>query len=248
MLKRLALMLGLALTAPAAIAADAYELKVLGFSPDGRYFGFVQYGTEADAGTHAAETFVVDVTRDRFVPGVPLRVTAEMREENPDDAEEIKALLTRAGKRHAAAFGRYNVSKPGTVLARAAAADTKTIAAKHPSLGPLDLTLDIKDVDWPRTSKLGPHKDATPCAREVDWQKGAAFRLTLVRGGRSLVLNDDKTIPPSRFCATGYALAEVHAFDRPDGKVSLAVLLAMSRRGFEGDDRTYLAVTRVIER
>ena len=238
----------LALGAPAAMAADAYKVKVLGFSPDGRYFGFVQYGTEADAGRHAAETFVIDTARDRFVPGIPLRVTSEMREENPDEADERKALLAEAGKRNAAEIGRYNVTKLGTMLARAAAADTKTIAVKHPSLGSFGLKLDIKQFDWPKTSKLGTHKDAPPCAKEVDWQKGAAFRLTLVRRGKTVVLHNDKTIPASRLCATGYALAEVHAFDRPDGKVSLAVLVNLYRRGFEGEDRSFLAVTRVIAR
>ena len=62
------------------------------------------------------------------------------------------------------------------------------------------------------------------------------------------MLNDDKTIPASRHCVTGHGIAEVHAFDRPDGKVTLAVIVGMDVRGFEGNDRLFFAVTRVLGR
>ena len=42
------ILLGLALTPQAAKSGDADELKVLGFSPDGRYFAFEQRGTSED--------------------------------------------------------------------------------------------------------------------------------------------------------------------------------------------------------
>jgi hypothetical protein len=74
----------------------------------------------------------------------------------------------------------------------------------HPVLGPMMLQLQIKEFDWPVTSRLGAHKEAGRCKEEVDWQKGAGFRLTLQRGKQAVVLNDDKTIPASRFCVTGY--------------------------------------------
>ena len=74
------------------------------------------------------------------------------------------------------------------------------------------------------------------------------FKLTLEQGGRTIVLNDDKTIPASRLCALGYGIAEVHAFDRPDGKVTLAIMVGIKVRGFEGEDRLFLAVTKVVDR
>ena len=120
--------------------------------------------------------------------------------------------------------------------------------AKHPQLGELTLTLDVREADWPKTSRLYAGKEAPSCAQEVDYAKGAIFRLTLERNGRSIVLQDDKSIPASRHCVSSYGISEVQAFDRPDGKVTLAVLLGMKRRGHEGEDRVFLAVTRVLER
>lgn len=245
-----------------ASAADALALKVLGFSADGRYFGFVQYGVQTDAGTNLAETFIIDTATDRFVPGVPIRVITEMSDDNLDEAAEIKALLAQSAKRTAGLVARTGLTRPGAMLGRDAEARTdephsgsggptagaKTLNVKHPRLGELNLTLENREIAWPKTSKLGSHKEASLCSEAVDWQKGAGFRLTLARGGRTIVLNDDKTIPASRFCASGYGIAEVHAFDRPDGRVTLAVIVGMHARGFEGDDRLFLAVTRVLDR
>jgi predicted secreted protein len=82
----------------------------------------------------------------------------------------------------------------------------------------------------------------------MDPAKGVMFKLTLDHGGRNIVLQDDKAIPASRNCVTDYGIVQVQTFDRPDGKVTLAVLLGMKTRGFEGEDRVFLAVTRVLDR
>lgn len=127
-------------------------------------------------------------------------------------------------------------------------AGANAVTARHPRLGELNLNLNVREAPWPKASRLGAHKGASSCAKEVDWQKGVGFRLTLAQGGRTIVLNDDRTIPASRFCALGYGIAEVHAFDRPDGKITLAVMVGMQVRGFEGKDRLFLAITKVLDR
>jgi predicted secreted protein len=249
-----------------SFAADAAALAVLGFSPDGRHFGFMQYGPRWDALEFHAEVFVVDTGRDRFVQGVPLRVSAEMKDDANEDniGPQLKAFLATVRKRTASLVRTHKISKPGARLASAAearagehssgsdmpeaGAGVAAVTARHPVLGDLTLRLDIKPMEWPKTSRYNSHKDATSCAEEMAPAKGAAFRLTLERRGQSILLHDDKTIPASRHCASGYGIVEVHAFDRPDGKVTLAVILGMRSRGFEGADRTFLAVTRVLER
>jgi predicted secreted protein len=269
MFKRIAAGLVAGLVAALAVsghaqAADAFALKVLGFSPDGTRFAFVQYAPRWDASTLNAELGVIDADRDRHVAGSPVRASAEM----PDDATEdnigpaLKAFVTRTEKRAAGLLDRHKIARPGTALMQVPEArvgeygsgsdkpgvGAAAVTARHPRLGELKLTLETKELPWPKTSRFGRHKEAEPCATAVDWQKGAGYRLTLEQGGRSVTLNDDATIPASRHCAMGYGIAEVHAFDRPDGKVTLAVIIGMHSRGFEGEDRTFLAVTRVLER
>ena len=248
----------------AAQSAESLALNVLGFSPDGRHFAFMQYGPQWEASRFAADVVVIDANRDRFVQGSPVRVTADMKDDANEDniAADLKAFLAKARQRAGSLLNAHKVSKPGILLLRVAEArpdefgsgsdrppaGVPAATAKHDRLGEFKLQLHLKEIDWPKTSKLGPHKEAGTCSSEVDWQKGAGVRLTLEVGGREIVLNDDKTIPASRHCVTGYGIAEVHAFDRPDGKVTLAVMLGMEIRGFEGQDRLFLAVTKVIDR
>lgn len=261
-----ALIAALMLPAGVADAADAAALKVLGFSPDGRHFGFLQYGPQWDAGRMQADVFVIDVARNRFVPGAPLRIGADMKEDATSDniAPALRAFVANAEKRAAGMITTHKISKPGTLLARdpdARAGEHSSgsdmppkgqgaaeVTAKHPVLGELKLKLETKTLDWPKTSRNGTHKGAGSCAEEMDPEKGVAFRLTLDQGGRTIVLQDDKTIPASRNCTIGYGIVEVHGFDRPDGKVTLAAILGMHTRGFEGADRVFLTVTKVLER
>jgi predicted secreted protein len=67
--KRLLLACVLALAALPLLAGDAAVFQNLGFSPDGRYFMFAQYGVSESYSLPYAQIFTVDVPRNRFVPG-----------------------------------------------------------------------------------------------------------------------------------------------------------------------------------
>jgi predicted secreted protein len=250
-------------TSPAH-AFDILALRTLGFSPDGRYFAFMQYAPQWEASKLFAETFVIDTSTDRYVQGAPVQFSIDMKEDADSDniGPELKAFLAGADKRNAALIGKHKIGQSGVVLVSVPEArvddyehttdqpppgpGSRTVTAKHPKLGELTLKLETREIDWPKGSRLYAGKQAPSCAKELDTTKGVIFRLTLERNGRSIVLQDDKTIPASRHCVSGYGIAQVQTFDRPDGKVTLAVLLGMKRRGFEGEDRVFLAVTRVL--
>jgi len=254
-----AILLAIAVTAPSsAHAAEALALKVFGFSPDGRHFGFMQYGGVGDGGEYIAEASVIDVARDRLVPKMPLRLES-YREKNPieDDRPYDEWLAAVAERRFAPTLRPYGFRRPGVALAADEGAQTertfaissdkrfslglKSLTFHHDRLGRGSVELDVKRMPWPRAKRSSP--DAPTCAEEVDWEPGAIFRLTLRYDGRTVVMNDDKTIPASRGCVLDYGIAEVHAYTRPDGLVALAVILGMAVRGFEGSDRHFLAVT-----
>ena len=69
MQKKRILALFLAAAALAVYAGDAAVFQNLGFSPDGKYFMFAQYGVSENSSLPYAEIFTVDVARNRFVPG-----------------------------------------------------------------------------------------------------------------------------------------------------------------------------------
>lgn len=247
------------LLAPAgAQAAEALALKVFGFSPDGRHFGFMQYGGVGDGGEYIAEVSIIDVARDRLVPKMPLRLES-YREQNPieDDRPYDQWLAAVAERRFASTLRPYGFRAAKQALSADEGAQTektfsissdvrfslglRSLAFHHDRLGRGSVELDVKRVPWPRTKRSS--RDAPTCAEEVDWAPGAIFRLTLKYDGRTIVMNDDKTIPASRGCVLDYGITEVHAYTGPDGLVALAVMIAMAVRGFEGNDRHFIAVT-----
>ena len=61
------ILLVLAVGTQGSMARDAAELKVLGFSPDGRYFAFEQRGTSENASYSV--TNVIDVETGRQMKG-----------------------------------------------------------------------------------------------------------------------------------------------------------------------------------
>ncbi len=263
MLARMAAAL-LVVLAGAAAPAQAYEalaLKVLGFSPDGRYFGFIQYGGQGDGSQRLAESYVLDVATSRVVPGAPARIDTLEDESLLPQAQDDDTLLALARTRSQSMVERYKITESGTVVTRVKTADPEhthagsggptggamSMAVRHRRLGKFKLALAIENMPWPAASKVANGAGALPCTEEAG-ATGAAFRLTLTQGRRRIVLNDDTTVPAERFCVSGYGIAEVLAFDRPDGKVSLAVILDMQTRGFEGDDRKFLAVTAILGR
>jgi predicted secreted protein len=68
-MKRSVTCLLLVLIAASAMAGDLAVLDNLGFSPDGRYFMFGQHVLMTGTGQAYAETAIVDVSRNEFVPG-----------------------------------------------------------------------------------------------------------------------------------------------------------------------------------
>ena len=68
--KRIFPILGLmVLCGPALRAGDAATFVNLGFSPDGAYYMFAQYGVRSGTLRPWADLFIVDMARNEFVPG-----------------------------------------------------------------------------------------------------------------------------------------------------------------------------------
>lgn len=87
-------------------AADVASFVDLGFSADGRYYMFGQYGVEANTLKPWAELFVVDVPKNNFVPGGKL----SYMHDNPiiqgqDGTGALYTLLADNGP----LFKKYNI-------------------------------------------------------------------------------------------------------------------------------------------
>lgn len=85
------------LTTLAAKAGDVAEMRPIGFSPDGRFFAFEQFGEQDGSGFAYAEIQVIDTQTDTYVEGTLVSVLirreeasiGEARRESHDKAKRI---------------------------------------------------------------------------------------------------------------------------------------------------------------
>lgn len=213
-----------------ASAGDFAERRLIGFSADGGRFAFEEFGIQDGSGFPYANIFVIDTTKDSWVPGTPVRVRL-------DDEEQGIAPARRAAAEQAAPH-LADIDQPGTLLASnpitESGRDPYKIAFKrHPALqldGP-DLTLELETIPL-----------EAPGNDDPDY-KTHGFRLVLKTEDGEMVLHEDKALPTSRGTALDYRINDVvmlQPFGRP---ATLVVLVQVLTRGFEGPDGRYLAVT-----
>jgi len=134
------LLMSAALPTMAREQSDAPDIEVIGFSPDGRYFAYEQYGFDIAAGSLDAAIFVVDRTTNKQAKGFPfgfisteiddkgepIRIGGhdidlkklQTEDELPDLAKLRKLVRAKAGKKlnalHITAQGRRLAGVPMT--------------------------------------------------------------------------------------------------------------------------------------
>lgn len=210
-------------------AADQATLHQAVFSPDGRYFGFIEYG-QWDGSGHPYGAFVlIDTAADAWVKGTPIHV--EIPDPDLDRPDGLKAIHAKA-----APFVRqYRLTDPGTRQARFDNPNEPKGAARSarfalPGIGTAEVILDQK-----------PATGAHGCSE--DWYEPADFQLTLVAGGTRQVLAPYRgRLPSSRGCVQGYGIAQVLTHATASGLV-MAVILDVYTPGWEWYDRRHMAVT-----
>lgn len=218
-------------------AGDAAQVDVIGFSPDGKYVAFEQYGMQDGSGWPYSDIFVIDLAADDWVDGTPVSVTIEDEMAMPRQAraaamEEAAAVLKRVG---------IDGSVPGVPLLRHELTD-----------GGIDPHSASFQIFWgaPNTYelKLTEREIAAPAGCPEDFGPFRLYDLALVYpDGRQRMLHRDKTLPKSRGCPMGYGIAEVWhfepAYEAPEGtEPAELILLHMRQPGFEGPDVRFLAI------
>ncbi|MER8372698.1 DUF2259 domain-containing protein [Mesorhizobium sp. M1406] len=246
----------LAISTGAAQAGDAAARRIIGFSPDGVYFAFEQYGT-LDAGASDSgwsEIDIIDTRTDEFVGGKPILVV-DASEEATLTLEQARA---QAAVRAAPVLARYAIASrgdqtasdkftfPGEMIAYNDISRLEQVSQKW--LAPLygETGISTIQLDQILAASTGDCSASFDAARQGDTSgKALGFRLTL-QGQDSKpfkILHEDKAVPGSRNCPTSYSLSESYEFT-PAGKPAVIVVLVQRfSQGFEGRDRRFLAVT-----
>ena len=232
-------LLAVLLGAPAAVAGDTSKLHLLGFSKNGSFFAFEQYGFQDGSGFPYSEIFVVDVIGDSWVKPSPFRLRKDI-DVGPGEAADSALTAARSENRLTAQplLKDKAIAGKGDIVGFSPRTELtsdphKMIVAPrdffHEGDSPVELTLSEYDLP-----------DAACQSYDVA-TKG--FRLTLVQGGVTRILNEDKSVPKSRKCPFAYRIERFVTHFPEDAPPVFAILIQMDSLGFEGPDRRYLAIT-----
>jgi predicted secreted protein len=229
-------------SATVAQAADGAQSRAIGFSPDGKYFAFEQYGTQDGSGFGYADIFIIDIGKDAWAPGTPVRVLDE------NESGSVDAARSRAAAQAAPVLSSLNVtSSYDTLLHRpftdftgdrrkvrfaryyASTADT----GAYDALGSYEI--EVKDIALPVPANCTETDIAMPVGMEVT--------LTNLKTGTTRSFARDTVLPTSRGCAHGYDIEAVFAPSSDAIQLDPVVaLIGVYTRGFEGSDRRFIAV------
>lgn len=215
-----------------AYAVDYAERQVLGFSPDGRYFAFAEYGVQDGSGFPYANAYVIDTSDDSWVKGTPARILIE-----DEDATQFDAL-GKALEKIDGLLDSHDIQRPPEVVAHNPLNQINSDPFEVKFLHPM---MNAPSDEYTYTLHLSERVLPTPPGCPADYGDFQGMLLTLESpGGNQQTLVDDKQIPESRRCPYGYRISEV--MFSPDAPV-MAVLIDIRALGFEGWDRRFMAVT-----
>ncbi|WP_377288848.1 DUF2259 domain-containing protein [Rhizobium sp. SG2393] len=234
-----ALLAAVAMLLPvAAGASDVSQFAPIGFSEDGKIFAFEEFGVQDGSGFPYSSIFAIDLVRDAFVDGSPVRSVG-------DDEQTPLARARRDARRLAAPLiDAYRLpDRPGYLVAFNpetevdSPADTlayRALPGAPDFVKPYRLKLETVDVP-----AEGICKDFVPVLK--------SFRLTLTEAAGtavSRVLHDDAgKVPTSRRCVTGYRIGGVVTYMPLDMNEMHVVMVQVLSRGFEGStDGRWIAV------
>jgi predicted secreted protein len=219
-----------------AIAGDRALIDPIGFSEDGRYFAFEEFGIQDGSGFAYSSIYVVDLPADKWTYGSPFR--AQAAEEAPDTP--LAAVRAEAMGKAGDKLGPLGIAVPAEILVLVGdgvGGGAKSLSWSTPRCcGPgetedavLTLSLD--------TFPAGSPQD---CAGLIG-HKALGYALQFTEAGQTSELHrDGATLPRSRGCPLDYRL---HAVLAPFGQGRpLVAILSVYPFGFEGPDRRFLAV------
>lgn len=223
----------LAALAMPAFAGDRALINFIGYSADGRYFAFEEFGVQDGSGFAYSTIYVIDLPADKWVAGTPFHMTAEDFEAEKPLGSVRATLMNRA----AGDLNDLDIEVPAEILVLLGdgvpGADGHSLEYSIPNWGPPGST---EEHVFSATLDVFPADSPEDCVTYIgDKAKGYALSF------KGEELHRDKTLPKSRGCPLDYRLyAIVQPFEGGAGQK--VAIISSYPFGFEGPDRRFLAV------
>jgi predicted secreted protein len=222
-----------------ALAGDRALSDFIGYSEDGQYFAFEEYGVQDGSGAAYSHIYIVDLAADAWLDGTPISVDAI--EDADPEARPLFAVRTDARAKAAKQLRALQIDVPVEIVSLLGEgvpdADGLSMVFSTPYCcgGPGQTKGDeftLALTTFPITSGEDFCAEMNP----------VGYALTLNDGTDTVELHrDGKKLPGSRGCTTEYRLyAVLQPFE--GGAGGRMAIVSSYRVGFEGPDRRFLAV------
>ncbi len=231
-----------------ARAGDIAKRHLLGFSPDGTYFAFEEFGVQDGSGFPYSNIYITNTRNNSWVKGSPFRVL--LKDETDADAMEEKLRLKSARDKALsladASLKKYNISISGELLAHNPLSEADrnpnkitVFPGRDPYWQKFKLTFRVSDFSLP-----------TKRCKDYGLEAQNGYSLSIqAQDKKETVLHKDARIPTSRGCPKRYAISDIIKFEPQLPSSSKAkkkeavyiVILQIFSYGFEGDDGRFLA-------
>ena len=231
----LSIFLKLFLMATAHAGDYAYE-QVIGFSKDGRYFGFEEYGVQDGSGFPYSNLYVIDLETDTFAPSTPVRLLKK------DEATSLASVRWEVKTMAKDILQKYKLHYPAVVayarglgdFAGSSDAQSTPITSRVVLPSHTDPTEGRGDY-FDLVLKHIPVPSAGSCPIDT-----IGFQMEKIdpNGKRRFVHRDEK-IFLSRGCPLKYRLSRIYLPSTRSGDFA-AALISVFQLGFEGPDRRFV--------
>lgn len=214
-----------------ALASDAALKRIIGFSPDGKYFTFEQYGIQDGSGWPYVDIFFIDTLSNTWVESpVRLLIKDETISISKARALAIAKATPTINRLNTTLHGFTLVSNPITQLDRNKYNAHFGLHPSAPTLNQFKLELKLQNSTSSRC--VAGHNP-----------KMFSLSLTAITGGDILLASyADTNIPNSRRCPLDYSISDIHYFEAVNGDAIFMIFLNVMSVGFEGADRRFMVI------
>ncbi len=227
------------------MASDAAETAPLGYSSDGRYFAFEEFGTQDGSGFPYASIYVVDLNNNAWAAGSPIDVRID------DEQATLGAAHGKAMVAAAPLIAKHGISELAFVLASTPATEVQDDRSsvtfdpyyRHTGGSVPQPTADLWGTRYTLTAKSTEIKPMPEHCKDFgETIMALTLTLTDLKTGKAQTVHNDTSIPKSRGCPTGYDIDKVVTPAVFSETSRFVALVGVYSFGFEGRDRRYIAI------
>lgn len=234
------------LAAVPAVAADKANINIIGYSEEGPYFAFEEFGTHDGSGANFSHIYIIDLSTDEWVKGAPFSV--DTSDDADPEAKLLSQVRTEAMAKAKAKLKELTITSPYTILALngdGEHGDMKTVNFWTPNCCGPDSTEDAKFTLALKTVAIkSPSDDCKSVSEGMDPIVGFTLDFTNpeIDGSPTTTIHTDgDTLPKSRGCTLDYGIYAVVAPTDSYTSSRVAIIETWTY-GFEGPDRRFIVV------